>query len=350
MKQTIFGKTKDGKTVTLYTIRNQKGMRADIMDYGGTIVSLHVPDATGKDVDVVLGYDTVKEYEEGGYYFGAVIGRNANRIAGASCRIDGITYKLEENDASNNLHSGSNGFHHALWNVEKVTENSIQFSYLSKAFEQGFPGNLKVFVLYELTENNELTLTYQATTDRVTIANMTNHSYFNLDGHEAGSIEEQFLTIYASSYMPMIDSESIPTGTMDAVEGTPMDFRKEKAIGKDIGKECSQLHFAEGYDHNFVLDKETNVFGLAAEAYSKKSGIAMKVFTTCPGIQFYSGNFLKDGAGKKGATYHFRQGFCLETQYFPNAVNEQAFETPFLKPGEQYEEKTVYQFAVKKDK
>lgn len=345
MSEQILDSTIIDNGVSLYTIENLNGMKASIMNYGATLISLEVPDSKGEMRDVVLGYDTVEEYKQGGYYLGAVIGRNANRIANAACIIDGKDYKLEDNDSENNLHSGSNGFHHVIWKVEKHTVDSITLSYLSKSMEQGFPGNLKVMVTYEVTTKDELKLTYKASTDQTTVCNLTNHTYFNLNGHASGSVENQQLAIYASNYTPIIDAKSIPTGVLESVDGTPFDFRGGKRIGKEINAKIEQLQFAGGYDHNYVLDKENGVLSLAAKARALESGIGMEVYTTCPGIQFYSGNFLKKGKGKDGATYDFRQGFCLETQYFPDAINQKEFPSPILKPEETYQETTIYRFS-----
>ena len=343
----IFGTTKTGAEVTLYTIQNEHGLTLSVIDYGATIVSLRVPDKEKQFRDVVLGYDSLKQYEEGSYYFGAVIGRNANRISNASCVIDKRLYELERNEYGNNLHSGSHGFHTAIWKLESGSDTRITLAYESPSMEQGFPGTMLAKVTYELTKEDELLITYEATSDEETVANFTNHAYFNLNGHAEGSIEGQYLSIYASYYTPVVNKESIPTGDIKKVLDTPMDFRREHKIGDQIEDKFDQLQYAGRYDHNYVLDKAEDAMQLAAVARSKESGIVMEVYTTCPGIQFYTGNFIDDCDGKDGAVYHKRQGFCLETQYFPNAINEVKFPSPLLSPGEMYQSTTAYHFLIK---
>lgn len=344
----IFGKTKEGNEVKKYILTNKGGMEVSVIDLGATIVSVKVADADGKVRDVVLGYDDPVDYQENTCYFGAVIGRNANRINQARITLDGVAYPLEANDNENNLHSGSKGFHAVIWKAEEVSENRIVFSYLSKDLEQDFPGNMTARVIYTLTDENELVITYQAVTDKTTVANFTNHAYFNLDGHDSGSIEDQELEILASYYTPVIDSKAIPTGDIAKVSGTPMDFRERTKIGARIGADFEQLKFAGGYDHNYVLDKADGTMQLAARAKSEKSGICMDVYTDCVGVQLYTGNFIKEHAGKEGVTYGFRHGFCLETQYFPNAINEENFRRPVLRPDERYQSSTKYRFFTEK--
>ncbi|MGN0142083.1 MAG: aldose epimerase family protein [Roseburia sp.] len=345
MQKTDFGRTKDGQQVTKYKLTNRNGMTVSIIDLGATIVSVEIP-VRGKIYDVVLGYDSAADYEEQTSYFGAVIGRNCNRIANAKVVLAGKEYQMEQNDNENNLHCGKNGFSKKVWTVEEVGESIITFSILSRDMEQDLPGNMTAKVTYRLTDENELVISYEAVTDQTTIANFTNHAYFNLDGHDSGRMEEQELEILASYYTPVVDSKSIPTGDVEKVAGTPMDFRKMKKIGADIHADFIQLKYAGGYDHNFVLDKADGTMQLAARAKAAKSGIGMDVYTDCVGLQLYAGNFIGEQIGKGGVKYGNRHGFCLETQYFPNAINEANFKSPILNPGEKYQSMTKYCFSV----
>lgn len=348
MKTGVFGKNKDGKQIMFYCLENKNGMEMTVINLGAAIVSLKVKDKDDNLRDVVLGYDSVEDYEKNTCYFGAVIGRNSNRIKGGTCTLDGCPYVLEQNDNNNNLHSGSNGFHNAVWEAacKENASNTITFSYLSKDGEQDFPGNMKVKVIYTLTDDNEVVIDYEAETDQTTVANMTNHAYFNLAGHNGGSIENHILSVNASYYTPVEDNELIPTGNIESVKGTPLDFTVPKTIGKDIREPFQQLEFAGGYDHNFIIDGESGKMKLAAHALSERSGIKMDVYTDCPGIQLYSGNFIQNHRGKDGVTYDFRHGFCLETQYFPNGINQEGFESPILNPGDKYSTQTKYKFSV----
>lgn len=348
MKTAVFGKNRDGKQIMSYCLENKNGMEMTVINLGAAIVSLKVKDKEDNLRDVVLGYDSVEDYEKNTCYFGAVIGRNSNRIKGGVCILDGCRYALEQNDNSNNLHSGKNGFHNAVWEaaLHENVSNKITFSYLSKDREQDFPGNMQVKVVYTLTDDNELVIDYEAETDRTTVANMTNHAYFNLAGHNGGNIEQHILSVNASYYTPVEDRELIPTGNVERVKGTPLDFTFPKTIGRDIREPFQQLEFAGGYDHNFIIDGESNKMKLAASALCEASGIKMEVYTDCPGIQLYSGNFIEKHRGKGGVTYDFRHGFCLETQYFPNGINQEGFESPILKRGEKYRTQTKYKFSV----
>ena len=325
-----FGKTKEGNTVTKYLLKNKNGMEVAVMDLGATIVSVLVPDKNGLKRDVVLGYDTPQEYQEHTCYFGAVIGRNANRIGGAKIVLDDREYPLEKNDNGNNLHSGKNGFNSVIWNVEQQKEDEITFSYLSKDLEQDFPGNMTAKVTYTVTDDNALSIAYEAVSDQTTVANFTNHAYFNLNGHDSGCMENQELEILASYYTPVKDGEAIPTGNVEKVAGTPMDFRKMKKIGQDIGVDFEQLKFVGGYDHNFVLDKADGTMQLAARARSEKSGICMDVYTDCVGIQLYAGNFIGKQTGKGGASYDSRHAFCLETEKGAEIVVHMGIDTVAL--------------------
>lgn len=348
MEKREFGKTKNGQEVCLYTMKNKNQMEVSIASLGATIVSVKVSDKNGTLRDVVLGYDNAFDYQNHTYYFGAVIGRYANRISGASCEIDGVTYPLEVNDNENNLHSGANGLHDKVWEFREAGAQKMEFSCVSADKEQGFPGTMNVKVTYELTDENELSITYEAVSDQTTVANFTNHSYFNLDGHESGNVEKQELEILASYYTPVSSPKAIPTGEIKKVTDTPMDFRRMKKIGEEIEADFEQLHFGMGYDHNFVLDKADDALQLAARAKAAESGICMDVYTDCIGMQLYSGNFVEHHAGKGGAIYGKRQGFCLETQYFPNAINEKNFVSPILKAGDTYKSTTKYCFSVEK--
>lgn len=345
MEKKDFGIIKDGRQASAYTIANSKGMRAVLCDYGATIVDLYVKGREDKVYDVSVGYDNVTDYENGTCYFGATVGRNANRISDAKITIDGVEYDLGANDNENNLHSGVNGSSAVLWEVKEHKENAITFSYLSKDLEQGFPGNATMEVTYTVTEEDELDISYRCVTDKKTVMNMTNHCYFNLNGYNSGTVYTQQLQINASAYTPVKDAKSIPTGELAPVEGTAFDFRQMKAIGRDIENDEEQLTYGTGYDHNFVLDRHGKGLETAAIAYAPESGIRMEVLTDCPGIQLYSGNFIKGVKGKNGAVYPKRGAFCLETQYFPNAINEPNFDMPLLDAGEVYESRTVYKFT-----
>lgn len=342
-----FGVTPSKGEVSAYRLSNQNGMYIDVIDFGAILVRAVLKDREGNPTDVVLGYDTIEGYLDNGCYFGSTIGRSGNRIAGGRFNINGETYQLEQNENENNLHSGPLGYQQMFWDVLELdeTENSITFGRVSKNMEQGYPGTFDIKVKYELTEENEILIHYLGISDKDTVANLTNHSYFNLSGHDSGQVLDQKLCIHAQKYTPVADSRSIPTGELAEVGGTPMDFTSMKPIGKEIGADFQQLHFTGGYDHNYALDDyEPGIIRPIAKAYSEKSGITMEVFTDLPGVQFYSGNFIDNEVGKEGAVYTKRSGFCLETQYYPNAVNQQNFPSPILKAGEEYNTVTIYQF------
>lgn len=320
-----------------------------VTDLGATLVKLLVPAKNGEIKDVVLGYDSPEGYMENTCFFGAVIGRSGNRIDKGRFTINGRTYQMDINDNENNLHSGTNGFDKRKWEVKAVDEekNSITFALNSPDGDEGFPGNFQVCVTYTLTDENEIRLHYEATSDADTVANLTNHTYFNLAGHDSGSIEGQELQILADAFTPVRDSQAIPTGEITPVAGTPMDFTEAKTIGRDIEADFGQMKYVGGYDHNYVLSDRTGEWKKMAEAYCEKTGIVMEAFTDCCGVQFYAGNFITDQTGKGGVHYGKRHGFCLESQYYPNAINQEGFPKPLLKAGETYDSTTSYRFSVR---
>jgi len=342
-----FGESVHGGKVELYTLSNKNGMKVAIMTYGAAVVDLIVPDRNGKPADVSLGFDNAKSYTSDVPYFGAIVGRYGNRIAKGEFTLEGKTYKLATNNGPNHLHGGKRGFDKYIWDSEivKSPEASVRFSRVSKDGEEGYPGDLKMAVTYTLTDKNELEISYLATTDKPTVVNLTNHTYFNLAGAGNGSILNHELMIPADRYTP-VDANLIPTGELKSVTNTPMDFRKMTAIGARI-KEVGGKPI--GYDHNYVLNKKPfESRKLAAEVYEPTSGRVMEVYTDQPGIQFYSGNFL-DGTlvGKGGKAYKQYYGFCLETQHFPDSPNEPKFPSTELKPGQTYKTTTVYKFSTK---
>lgn len=349
ISQAPFGSA-DGKPVEIYTLTNNKGMEARIMTYGGTVVSLRVPDKTGKLDDVVLGYDAVADYQRSSFYFGSLIGRYGNRIAKGKFSIDGKEYTLATNNGANHLHGGVKGFDKVVWTAHpsmKIDGPRLELTYLSRDGEEGYPGNLNVKVVYSLSEDNELKIEYAATTDKATVVNLTHHSYFNLAGAGNGNILGHELMINADRFTPT-DRGSIPSGEFRSVKGTPFDFTRPTSIGSRIDQTDEQLKFGSGYDHNFVLNKKNRELSLAATVYYAGNGRVMEVFTTEPGLQFYSGNFL-DGSikGKSGKDYPRRSGLCLEAQHFPDSPNEPMFPTTLLRPGQKYSQTTVYKFSVR---
>lgn len=345
-----FKETINGKAVHLYTLTNKNGLQAAITNFGGKLVSLFVPDSGGKMIDVVLGYNSLKNYHQytnNGMYFGSLIGRYGNRIAKGKFTLDGKSYQLAINNPPNALHGGPKGFFTVVWDVVKTTPNSIELHYLAKDGEEGYPGNLNVNVTYTLTDDNALQIAYKATTDKATVLNLTNHSYFNLNG-DGGTINNHTLQLNASRFTP-VDSTLIPTGKLEAVAGTPLDFTKPEKIGSRIDVKNQQLEYGKGYDHNFVLDAKDKGQHLAATLVGDKSGIEMQVYTDQPGIQFYGGNFMEGGdKGKSGQPYGKRTALCLETQHFPDSPNQPQFPTTTLKPGETFNSVTSYKFSVKK--
>lgn len=340
---TLWGKTPDGRDVELYTLKNARGAEARIMNYGGVVVSLKVPDRQGTMGDIVAGFDKYDDYLKPPPYFGAIIGRYGNRIGNARFRLDGVEYVLAKNDGPNQLHGGTRGFDKRLWQASLLSPQSLELKYLSKDGEEGYPGNLTATVRYTLTDANELKIEYSAVTDKDTVVNLTNHSYFNLAGE--GDILNHEVWINADRFTP-VDRGLIPTGELKSVAGTPFDFRKATAIGARIGEKDQQLTFAGGYDHNWVLNRTGSGLELAARVVEPKSGRVMEVLTTEPGLQFYTGNFLDGTLKGKGRTYTRRSAFCMETQHFPDSPNKPAFPSTVLKPGSTYQSTTVYRFST----
>lgn len=338
-----FGTTKNGEEVTLYTLENKNGMKAEFIDYGAIIVSLFVPDQDGKLDDVVLGFDDVAGYEANGCFFGALIGRHGNRIGGAAFELNGVTYELEKNDGENNLHGGTPGYHKVMYQVE-TSDDSVTFFRTSPDMEQGYPGNLDLRVTYTLTDDNELKITYTAKSDQDTLCNMTNHSYFNLKGHDGGEITDHNVWIKANGFTETSD-DLIPNGNIVDVTGTPMDFRTKKAIGEDIGADYRPLVIAGGYDHNYALDKKPGEMEKVAELSEDRSGRTMEVYTDLPGMQLYTGNFIEKENGKGGTVYTKRNGVCFETQFFPNSIHVPSFDSCVLKAGETFTSTTIYRFC-----
>jgi aldose 1-epimerase len=343
IEKQAFGKTADGKDVDLYTLTNANGLKTQITNYGGIVTTLHVPDRDGKLDDIVLGYETLDEYIANSPYFGALIGRCGNRIGKGKFSLEGVEYTLATNDGANHLHGGTKGFDKVVWDAEPLETPdgpAIKLTYLSADGEEGYPGNLKSTAIYTLTNDNELKVEYEAETDKTTVLNLTHHGYFNLAGHGSGDILSHELMLTADNYTP-VDEGLIPTGEIRAVKGTPMDFTTPTAVGARIEK------VKGGYDHNYVLNNSDGSLALAASVYEPKTGRLMEISTTEPAIQFYSGNFL-DGSNKgKGAVYNKHNGFCLETQHYPDSPNKPEFPSIVLKPGEKYTHLTVHKFSAK---
>lgn len=334
-----------------YTLKNANGMELDVISYGGRITSLKVPDRKGNFENIVLGHDQLEDYiREDNPFFGAIIGRYGNRIANGKFTLEGKEHTLVTNNGTNHLHGGIKGFDKVLWNIEPLNNDntsSLKLTYLSKDGEEGYPGNLNVSVIYTLTNDNALRVSYQATTDRVTIVNLTQHAYFNLSGDFSKPILDHEVVINADSFLP-VDTTLIPTGEIRPVEYSPFDFTTPKVIGKDIDVENEQLKLGKGYDHCWVLNGEQGTMRFVASAYDKASGRFMEVFSEEPGVQFYTGNFL-DGTLPipNGRNYEQRTGFCLETQHYPNSPNQSKFPSVVLKPGEEYSSKTTFKFSIK---
>jgi aldose 1-epimerase len=346
-----FGTLPGGEKVSLYTLSNARGIRVAVTNYGGTVVSIHAPDRDGRTADVVLGYVALDGYLKASPYFGSIVGRYANRIAKGRFTLDGRTYTLATNNGENALHGGKKGFDKVVWQARPSTTPAgpaVTLSYTSPDGEEGYPGTLKAEVTYTLTDDNELRIDYAATTDKPTVVNLSNHSYFNLGGPDERDILSHLLTIDADRYTP-VDPTLIPTGQLAPVEGTPFDFRKPTPIGSRIEADDDQLRRGRGYDHNFALNGEAGKLRPVVRLAHGPSGRVMEILTTEPGVQFYSGNFL-DGSitGKGGKVYVRRAGLCLETQHYPDSPNHQAFPSTVLRPGERYRSTTIYRFTTEK--
>lgn len=349
INKTSFGTLENGREIDIYSLTNSRGSEVRIMTYGGAVVSLKVPDKSGAIADVVLGFDTIGDYERHSPYFGAIVGRYANRISKGKFEIGGKTYELACNNGENHLHGGFDGFNRVVWTAEAAMSPEgpiLELAYLSKDGEEGYPGDLQVRIAYTLTDKDELQIVYSAVTDQATIVNLSNHSYFNLAGAGNGTILDHRLMIKGGAFLPT-DAGSIPTGEIRPVGGTAFDFREPTAIGSRIGQDDQQLEFGRGYDHNWILDKGNGGLTAAATVHEPRSGRLMTVLTTEPGLQFYSGNFL-DGvvSGKGGKSYPHRSGLCLEAQHFPDSPNRPEFPTTILRPGETYSQTTIYRFEV----
>ncbi|TRX39402.1 aldose epimerase family protein [Flavobacterium restrictum] len=348
--KTPYGKTAKGEQVDRFTLKNHHGMEVNILTYGGIIASLKVPNKAGVSEEVVIGFNSLEQYTKANPYFGALIGRYGNRIAKGKFTLDGKEYSLAINNAPNALHGGPEGFHRVIWTAEEAKGGnaaSLKLKYVSKDMEEGYPGNLTVFVTYTLNKNNTLDVQYEATTDKKTVVNLTQHSYFNLSADFTKPILDHEVTIDADKLIP-VDATLIPTGQLTDVTNTPFDFRKAKKVGTAIEANDDQLKKGLGYDHCWVLNNQGKGDRFAASAYDAGSGRLLEVYTDQPGIQFYTGNFL-DGTlpMRTGGTYAHRTGFCLETQHYPDSPNQKAFPTTVLNPGENYKTKTTFKFSVK---
>jgi aldose 1-epimerase len=341
-----FHKMIDGKQVELFTLQNKAGLKAQITNYGGRLVSLWVPNKAGKLTDIVAGFDSVGGYQQSTEpYFGATIGRYGNRIAKGKFPLDGKNYSLFINNAPNTLHGGKKGYQAVVWDAKQLNDQTLELNYLSPDMEEGFPGNLKIKVVYELTDDNGLKISYHATTDKTTVVNLTNHAFFNLNGEANGSILNHLVKINADQYTP-VDTTLIPTGKIEPVKGTPFDFQTAVTIGARIGVNNAQLANGKGYDHNFVL-KPHQLTDLIAEVTGDKSGIVMRIYTTEPGLQFYSGNFMLSKNGMKGGHKDdFRTAFAMETQHYPDSPNQPSFPSTVLKPGMVYQTTSIYRFST----
>lgn len=343
MKKRKFGKNKATKETNLYIFENANGMKMEVTDLGATLVRLLVPDKKGVLRDVVLGYDGAWEYENGsGTFFGATVGRNANRIGKAEIVINGARYELDKNDGDNNLHSGLDFYSFRVWDVKNMDENSITFYLNSPHMDQGYPGEVQIDVTYTLTEDNQVRIDYLAVPEEDTIINLTNHSYFNLDGHDSGNVLAQQMWIDADSYTET-DACSIPTGKVLQVENTPMDFRQKKAIGAEIDTEYEAVILGRGYDHNWCLNNGGKL-AKVAELTSEESGITMEVYTDLPGVQIYTANYVENETGKDGVVYEKRQGVCFETQYYPDALHHENFQSPVFGKEKLYRTTTAFKF------
>ncbi|MDR2409291.1 MAG: galactose mutarotase [Bacteroidales bacterium] len=342
-----FEKTVSGKQVSLFILQNENGAEMTVINYGAKIVSLCVPCKTGNWVDVVLGKNRIEDYlNDQEPYFGAICGRTANRIANGRFMLDGTEYILAVNNGPNSLHGGLRGFNAVVWDAKQIDQQTLELTYLSKDGEEGFPGNLTATVIYKLTDENVVEIEYKATTDQTTLINLTNHSYFNLSGEGDPFVGDHELQINADTFLPT-DNVAIPLGKPEKVAGTPFDFQSLHTIGERIENEDTQLIYGNGYDHNFILNKTGKELTFAAKAISPKTGIVMETYTTEPGVQLYTGNYL-DGSfiGKNGHVYPKRSAFCLETQHYPDSIHHPDYPSIVLRPGETFESKTIYRFSI----
>lgn len=347
LKPSDFVSEVDGKPTALYVLKNSQGAEACVTNWGGRLVSVMVPDRDGKLTDVVLGYDNIQQYVQfPDNNYGALIGRYGNRIANGQFQLDGQSYQLPQNNNGHCLHGGPKGYHAVTWDARQLDGQSVELTYLSPDGEAGFPGNLKVKVIYRLTDDNAIDIQYEATTDKPTIVNLTNHSYFNLSGVPGSTITDHKIQINADSYVP-VDETLIPTGKIETVEGTPMDLRQLVTVGDHIDDDFAQLRYGSGYDHNWVLNTKGDLNTPAAKVVSEKSGIVMEVFTNEPGLQFYAGNSMNEAGdkGKLGVVYPRRGALCLETQHYPDSPNQKSFPSVVLKPGETYQSRCIYKFS-----
>ena len=349
LKKTDFQKTVDGKEVSLFILTNNNGLEMSVTNYGAKIVSLHVPDRNGTLIDVVLGHDTIDEYLSSKEpYFGAVCGRVANRIANGRFTLDGKEYRLAVNNGPNHLHGGLKAFNAVVWDAQQPDEQTIELTYVSPDGEEGYPGTLTTRITYKLTDDNAVETYYEAQTDQATILNLTNHSYFNLSGAGDPYIGDHQLVINADAYLPT-DETAIPCGDAEPVEGTPLDFRTPHAIGERIENDFQQLIFGKGYDHTFILNRNDGGLSFCAKAVSPKTGIAMDVLTTEPGVQLYTGNYMTgEFTAKNGHRYPMRAAFCLETQHFPDSINRPQYPTVILRTGETFQSQTNFKFYINK--
>ena len=350
IRKTIFGELEDGKDIELFDIKHEDGSEIKITNYGATIVSLKVPDKIGYIEDVVLGFDNLENYRDIRNFYGAIVGRYGNRIAKGTFALNGVKYQLPINEGNNSLHGGENGFDRVVWEAEEIDDDKtpgIKMTYLSKDGEEGYPGNLEVTVTYTFTKGHELRIDYKVVSDKLTVKNITNHSYFNLSGNVKNNILDHELHLKAEKFLPVKEG-LIPIGEYRYVKGTPMDFTKSYKIGDRINSDDMQLKIAKGYDHTWILEKEKNTLDFAGSVYEPNSGRFMEIFTTEPGVQFYSGNFL-DGShlGHNGTPYKHRDAFCLQTQHFPDSPNHPEFPNTVIGPGEVYKSSTIYRFSVK---
>ena len=344
MEKVSCGTDSKGNVCTAYVLENKNGMKVEVLDYGATVRTIEVPDKDNNLVDVVLGYDTVEGYENGTVFLGAPVGRSANRIGDATLNIAGVEYPLVKNDGENNLHSGLDYYHTRMWEVKEAEGMKVVFALHSPDGDQGYPGNLDITLTYRLTEDNELRMEYHAIADQDTIFNMTNHSYFNLDGHASGTVLGQKIWLDSEAFT-RANAHSIPTGEILEVVGTPMDFQMGRVIGADIDADYEALNFGAGYDHNWVLKNNGN-YALIGKLTSETSGIQMEVYTDLPGVQIYTGNFIQNVTGKNGVIYNKRAGVCFETQFFPDAVHHEQFASPIIQAGKEFNTTTSYKFMV----